>query len=158
MCSSDLSSHRISLNSSLPQTPKLTCFAPTNEEGIRKVIMKSPSKSCKLDPLPTSLIKDNINVLAPYIANIVNKSLISGIFPQSQKHAYVCPLVKKVSLDKEIFKNYRPISNLKFFGKTIERIVSNRISNQITTYSWSDPYQSAYKQYHGTETALLQVK
>ena len=116
--------------------------------------MKSPSKSCELDALPTSLIKDNIDVLAPYITNIVNKSLLSGIFPKSQKIAFVRPLIKKPTLDKEIF---RPISNLKFLGKTIERIVSNRISDHITTFSLSDPYQSAYKQYHGTETAFLRV-
>ena len=41
--------------------------------------------------------------------------------------------------------------------KPIERIVSNRISDHITTFSLSDPYQSPYKQYHGTETALLRV-
>ena len=151
------SSHCISSSSSLPQTHKLTSFAPTDKEEIRKIVMNSPSKSFELDPLPTSLIKDNIHVLAPYIKNIVNKSLMSGIFPQSQKTAYVRPLIKKPTLDKEIFKNYTPISNLKFLGKTIERIVSNRISDHISTFSLSDPYQSAYKQYHGTETALLRV-
>ena len=35
--------------------------------------------------------------------------------------------------------------------------MSNRISDHISTFSLSDPYQSAYKQYHGTETALLRV-
>ena len=60
-------------------------------------------------------------------------------------------------MDKEIFKNYRLISNLKFLGKAIERIVSNRISDHITIFSLSDQYQSAYKQYHATETALLPV-
>ena len=155
-CSND-SSHCISSNSSLPQTHKLICFAPTDKEEIQKIVMKSPSKSCELDPLLTSLIKENINVLAPYITNIVNKSLMSGIFPQSQKTAYVRPLIKKPTLDKEIFNNYRPISDLMFLGKTIERTVSNRISDHISTFFLSDPYQSAYKQYHGTETALLRV-
>ena len=119
--------------------------------------MKSPSKSCELDPLPTSLIKENIDIFVPYITDIVNNSLRSGIFPQSQKIAYVRPLIKKPSLDKEILKNYRPISNLKFLGKTIERIVSHRISDHINTFSLSDPYQSAYKHFHGTETALIRV-
>ena len=151
------SSSNISPNSSHLQTPTLCSFTPTNVEEIKKVIMKSPSKSCELDALPTSLIKDNIDVLALYITNIVIKPLLSGIFPKSQKIAYVRPLIKKPTLDKEIFKNYRPISNLKFLGKTIERIVSNRISDHITTFSLSHPYQSAYKQYHGTETALLRV-
>ena len=66
--------------------------------------MKSPSKSCELDALPTSLIKDNIDVLAPYITNIVNKSLLSGIFSQIQKNAYVRPLMKKTILTKKSLK------------------------------------------------------
>ena len=50
----NVSSHCTSSNSSLPQTYTLTCFAPTDEEEIRKVVMKSPSKSCELDP-PTNI-------------------------------------------------------------------------------------------------------
>ena len=53
------SSSNISPNSSHLQTPKLCSFTPTNVEEIKKVIMKSPSKSCELDAQPTSLIKDN---------------------------------------------------------------------------------------------------
>ena len=63
--SSNISPH-VTLNSSHLQMPKLCSFTPTNVEEIKKVIMKSPSKSCELDALPTSLIKDNIDVLASY--------------------------------------------------------------------------------------------
>ena len=83
----------------------LTCFVPTDEEEIRKAVMRSPSKSCELDPLPTSLTKENINVLAPYITNIVNKSSLAGIFPQSQKTAYVRPLIKKPTFWIKNLKN-----------------------------------------------------
>ena len=138
---------------------KLTCFAPTDEEEIRKVAMKSPSKSCELDPLPTQLIKVNIDILAPYITNTVNKSLLYGIFPQSlhKLHMFVVSSKSLLWIKKSL--NYRLISNLKFLGKTIERIVLNRISDHITTLFLSDlhVYQSGYKQYHGTETALLRV-
>ena len=96
----------------------------------------------------TSLMKQNIDVCAKYITSIVNRSLSSGCFPDSQKIAHVKPLLKKPNLDKEVFKNYRPVANLKYLGKTIERVVSSRISDHV---------QSAYKLFHGMETALLRV-
>ena len=115
------------------------------------------SKSCELDPVPTSLMKQNIDVFAKYITIIVNRSLSSGCFPDSQKIAHVKPLLKKPNLDKEVFKNYRPAANLKYLGKTIERVVSSRISDHVRANNLSDTFQSAYKPFHGTETALLRV-
>ena len=82
---------------------------------------------------------------------------MSGIFPQSQKTAYVRPLIKKPTLDKEIFKNYRPISNLRFLGKNNRKNCVKPDFRSYSTFSLLDPYQSAYKQCHGTETALLRV-
>ena len=50
-------------------------------------------------------MKQNIDVFAKYITIIVNISLSSGCFPDSQKIAHVKPLLKKLNLDKEVFKN-----------------------------------------------------
>ena len=90
---------------------RLSVFEPTCVTEIKKLIMKSPSKSCELDPVPTLLMKQNIDVFAKYITIIVNRSLSSGCFPDSQKIAHVKPLLKKPNLDKEVFKNYRPVAN-----------------------------------------------
>ena len=119
--------------------------------------MKSPSKSYELDPVPTPLIKQNIYVFAKYITIIVNRFLSSGCFPHCQKIAHVKPLLKKPNLDKEVFKNYRPVANLKYLGKTLKRVVSSRISGHVRANNLSDTFQSAYKPFHGTETALLSV-
>ena len=48
---------------------------------------------------------ENIDVFAKYITIIVNISLSSGCFPDSQKIAHVKPLLKKLNLDNEVFKN-----------------------------------------------------
>ena len=53
--------------------------------------------------------------------------------------------------------NYRPVANLKYLGKTIERVVSSRISDHVRANNLSDTFQSAYKPFHGTETAVLRV-
>ena len=65
--------------------------------------------------------------------------------------------MKKHNLDKDVFKNYRPGANLQYLGKTIERVVSSRISDHVRDNNLSDTFQSAYKPFHGTETALLRI-
>ena len=78
--------------------------------------MKSPNKSCCLDPVSTELLKKCIDILIKPITAIVNKSLSTGSFPDSWKCGIVIPLLKKLGLDL-ISKNYRPVSNLPFLQK-----------------------------------------
>ena len=61
--------------------PKLTVFTQVTQDEICKIISKSPTKSCLLDPLPTFLIKECINILLPSITKLVNWSLHEGLVP-----------------------------------------------------------------------------
>ena len=66
---------------------------------------------------------------------------------------------KKPSLDPNNLKNYRPVSNIKFLSKVIEKHVVNTISNHMRECNLGEPLQSAYRTCaHSTETALLKVK
>lgn len=69
----------------------------------------------------------------------------------------VHPLIKKDNLDADVFANYRPISNLSFLSKTLERIVASQIEGYLTTNGLFAKMQSAYRKHHSTETALLRV-
>ena len=53
-------------------------FSQLDPDAVRSIIMNSPSKSCSLDPIPTSLLKNFLNCLLPVIMNIVNLSLSSA--------------------------------------------------------------------------------
>ena len=66
-------------------------------------------------------------------------------------------MIQKTGLDCEVLKNYRPISNLSFLSKIIEKIISVRILQHITDNDIIDGFQSAYKTCHSCETALLCV-
>ena len=132
-------------------------FPPASVEEVRKIISKGPSKSCELDPLPTSLVKSNLDSLAPIITQIVNLSLTTSSVPQSFKVAVVRPLLKKPGLDKEILKNYRPVSNLPFLSKVLEKVVESRLENHLNSNALYDSVRSAYRAHHSTETALLRV-
>ena len=87
----------------------------------------------------------------------MNESLQTGEFPDDLKEALVKPLLKKISLEP-ILKNYRPVSNLPFIGKLMERCVIDQLMDHIHVNNLMEPLQSAYKSYHSIETALLKVK
>ena len=120
--------------------------------------MKAPNKCCVLDPAPTWLIKECSTQLTPLITRIVNESLRSGTVPTSFKKAIVRALLKKLGLDKEVFKNYRPVSNLQFISKLLEKVVDQRFGEHLSINQLRDIWQSAYEQNHSTETALLKVQ
>ena len=106
------------------QPAELCEFQPASADDIKRIIVQSSSKSCELDPMPTNLLKDNINTLAPIITYIVNKSLQSGVVPTAMKHALITPIIKKRGLDANVYMNYRPISSLSVVSKTLERYVA----------------------------------
>jgi len=98
-----------------------------------KMTLKSPDKQCDLDPIPTSLLKECANILAPVITTIVNLSLDTGTFPSLFKQAVVTPYLEQPTLDEESPSNYWPISNLSFLSKLTERIVKDRITHHLST-------------------------
>ena len=113
-----------------------------SEDEISAIVRKSPTKTCEADPIPTSLLKDILPDIVPLLGEIVNKSLQTCTFPDDLKVALVRPLMKKVKLDL-IEKNYRPVSNLQFIGKLIERAVNIQLNEHITTNNLMEPMQSA---------------
>lgn len=81
--------------------------------------MKATS-SCR-DAVPAYFIKNHAEALIPALVNIINSSIHEGTVPVRLKKAVVLPLLKKPSLDPLIFNNYRPISNLLFLAKMMEK-------------------------------------
>ena len=75
----------------------------------------------------------------------------------SCKSSVVIPLIKKSGLDREMLTNYRPVSNLSFLSKVIEKVISIRILGHILDNNIVDSFQSAYRACHSCETALLRV-
>ena len=107
--------------------------------------------------MPTWMLKKCIAVFLPILTLLINLSLASGEFCAEFKKAHVIPLLKKFDLDRNILKNYRPVSNLPFLSKLIERIVCRQLIAHLIRNNLYEFYQSAYRALHSTETALLRV-
>ena len=136
---------------------RMESFMPVSNNDITSVISSSPAKHCELDPLPTFMHKQNIGPFSEIIAKIVNTSLQQGVVSKNLKEALLKPLLKSMSLEV-IFKSFRPILNLSFLSKTIERIVCRQLSNYMNRTGKLEDLQSAYRSNHSMETALLKVK
>ena len=135
----------------------MNTFRMLSEDDVSMMVRKSPTKSCKADPIPTALLKEVLPDIIPLLRAVVNKSLQTGTFPDDLKVALVRPQLKKINLDL-VEKNYRPVSNLQFIGKLIKRAVNNQLQKHITSNNLMEPMQSAYRAGHSTETALVKVK
>ena len=142
---------------SQPTSKAISQFEPVSESTVRKVIRESPSKPCQLDPVPTWLMKECLDELLPFITQVINISLSSRIVPASYKKSHVIPLLKKKQWDPDEFRHYRPISNLMFISKVLERIVTAQLRAYLETNDLFLCMQSAYRQFHSTETALIKV-
>ena len=136
---------------------KFTILRPTTLNEIRSLIMTSNNSSCMLDPMPTKLLKQCVDKVLPMITAIVNKSLTHGHFPSDLKHALIKPHLKKPSLDTNELNQYRPVSNLHFLWKIIEKIVVSRLEEHMYAHNLYDPLQSACKAKHATETEIVKL-
>ena len=135
----------------------LNSFKEVTEEQIWTIIHKSPKKSCCLDPLPTWLLIKCKIAITPIMRSTINCSLNLYHVPESFKLAAIMPLLKQVNMEP-IIKNYRPVSNLQYISKLIERVVALQLNEHLMKNDILEPMQSAYKTGHSTETALLKVQ
>jgi hypothetical protein len=138
--------------------PVFSSFEPATTTEIRNLILSSPKSTCLADPVPSKLLPFCVDVIVPVVTRIVNLSLSAGIFPNDLKSAFVKPLLKKPTLDSNDIKYYRPISNLSFLSKVIERVIANRLQSHLSSNGLMPEYQSAYRKFHSSETALLRVQ
>ena len=127
----------------------LTEFSIVSMEEVHRVIVAlRKTKSCGLDPIPTGILKKMAPLLVPAITSIVNLSFQTGVFPQNFKHGLITPLLKKPTLDKEVLSNYRPVTNLSFLSKVLERLAAHQLDAHLASHEILPPTQSAYRPNH----------
>ena len=154
---------RSSVSSALPPTFRplssrscLENFSSVSISTVYSCIMSLRNKFCALDPIPTSLLKDSADLLAPFLTYLINESLSTGLVPASFKHALVTPVCKKRRSPEDI-TSYRPISNIPTIAKLLERLVAFQLNSYLAAHQLRPKLQSAYRVFHSAETAMLKV-
>jgi hypothetical protein len=136
---------------------KMSTFSLITDNDLVEIILKSQTKSSPVDPIPATLLKTVIPAVLPLFRLIVAQSLETGTFPEQFKTATVRPLLKKHILDASVLKNYRPISQLPFISKVLQCVVHRQRHEYMRNQGLYDDMQSAYRQQHSVETAMLRI-
>ena len=128
-----------------------------NVDDVIDAVRQLPDKSSAADPMPTHVLKQVVDLIAPYFTELFSRSLAAGYFPSGFKEAFITPIVKKAGLDATDVGSYRPISNLSVVSKLLERIVARQLMTYLSSANLLPTLQSGFRPGHSTETAVLQV-
>ena len=94
------------------------------------------------------VIKRSFDLLAEPLANIINVSLSTGIFPNKLKIAKIIPVFK--TGEQNSFTNYRPISLLTNFSKFFEKVMQKRLISFIERHEILYKFQFGFRSKHST--------
>ena len=148
------------LSATCPTVPnvKLSSFEPTNCGEILQIVKSFGIKCSPDDPMPSDILKKITNTFVPIWTELVNLSLSEGSM-DCLKSAILLPLIKDLEnyMVKDNFKNYRPVSNLQYIGKLIERVISIRLNKHLEDNNLHSNIQYGYRKGHSTETLLLKI-
>ena len=107
--------------------------------------------------IPSKLLIECLDSILPSLTDLFSSSLASGILPHCFKSALVTPILKKICLYHNDLNNDRPVSNLRFIAKILEKLIFSQVSSFLNSHNLNNTCQSAYRPGHSTETALLKV-
>ena len=142
-----------------PPDGKLMEFENATEEEIKEMVKKYGVKCSPEDPVPANLLKKvDIETFIPIWTKLVNLSLGEGSM-ECLKTGVLVPLIKQLdgSADKDEEKNYRPVTNLQFVGKLVERVVKKRLGKHMEEQDLEVDFEHGYKEGHSPETLLVKA-
>src|SRR6218665_1262349 len=136
---------------------RLSVLQEISSTELRRLILSSPPKSCELYPIPTFLLQEVIDDLLPFLTALCNTSIREASLIDSQKHSILLPVIKQDGLDQNDPVNYRPIANVTFLSKILERIVAIQLISYFDVNEMFPSCQSGFRRNHSTENLLLRL-
>ncbi len=121
-------------------------------QTCKDIIDHLKSTFCPYDSIPSHFLKQMFDTIGPDLL-----FLSTGTVPDCLKHASVTPLLKKQNLDVSDLVIFRPISNLPFISKILEKVVFTQLHSFLESNSLYETFQSGFRKLHSTESALLKV-
>ena len=136
----------------------LTNFAEMNKDDILCIVRTVNKTNCANDPFNIrKMISDFFSdPVTTIFTDIVNSSISTDVFPDSEKYAVVKPSLKAGN-DREELSSYRPLFNTPFLSKVLETSCLKQINEHLSKMSALQKPQSPYRRNHSVETTITKV-
>ena len=108
-------------------------------------------KNIKSSKIPAMFVKDTIEVTAPILSVIFNKSTKKGVFPKNLKIGKICPVYKGKGSTSDP-DNYRPISVLPVIARAFEKLINEQVFPYFNDYLYKN--QSGFRPKYSTQSSL----
>ena len=129
-----------------PDIPQLDCQLDEIVLSVMEVknVIKNLNKNKATGPgtIHNRLLIAAADVISEPLTNLFNRCLNESKFPSQWKIAHVTPLHKKGQ--KDLCRNYRPISLLSCVGKVLERCVQRHVYSFLQVNRIITPSQSGF--------------
>ena len=127
-----------------------------SQDDIGKIIQNlNPNKAHGHDNISIRMLKICGSSIYGPLELIFKEALSTGLFPSNWKKGNIVPIHKKG--DKQILKNYRPVSLLPICGKIFERLIFNELFNFLLENNLISPNQSGFKPGDSCINQLLSI-
>lgn len=103
----------------------------------------------------TRVLIDSMNVIGHHLADIINDSFSSGVFPNALKRSTIIPIQKKSGTI--LINEHRPINMLPALEKVIEKLAYNQLIQYVNKNELLADHQSGFRRMHSCETAINDV-
>lgn len=135
----------------IPEVNESFSFETVSLENIIKIIQNMKNTSTT-DGITVQVIKDGLPIIGNTLVEIINESLLTGVFPENWKVATIVP-IPKIKQTKKC-EEYRPINILPKYEQILEIIVKEQILKFIESKKILLDSQSGFRAKHSCETAL----
>ena len=123
---------------------------------VKLEISRVPNnKSHNLYSCPTQILKCTSNVISNTLAEIINLSISTGVYPNKLKMAKIIPIFK--TDDNTDSNNYRPISLLSNFNRIFEKLIFKRMESFIGQNNLLSPSQYDFRKTLSAQYAILDI-
>ena len=114
------------------------------------------SKASGSDCIPVLVLKNCGPELSYILAELFNKCLEESCFPDCWKVSSVVAVFKNVG-ERSIAKDYHPVSLLSAISKVFEKLVNNRIVDQLEKCDVFSDLQNGFRSSRSTADLLTVV-
>ena len=124
--------------------------------GVCMLLKKlDPTKAIGPDLIPTRVLKEAADQVAPFLTYIFNHSLRTGDVPQDWRQANITAIFKKEDRSKAV--NYRPVSLTSIGCKIMEHIVYRHIIDHLEIHGILADHQHSFRRQRSCETQLVNM-